>query len=86
MSPWHTCKKCNLFVIGEEKYGCFICIKKEVCNKIKIMKYSNALLGCKLPIDIILYISLLASNNYDDSKLLSNLELCWKSRMHNTIK
>ena len=85
MSPWHTCNKCKLFVIGEKKNGCSICINKEISYKINYRKYSKSLLGIPLPLDIIRYISQLASKDFDNNMLLSVLELCWKARMHNII-
>ena len=82
MSPWHTCSKCNLYVIGYEIHDCTICRKLNVSLTINTRKYALNLLGIPLPLDLILYISQIASKVYNYEKLLKVDEMVWKARMH----
>ena len=82
MSPWHKCNKCNLHVIGSKKHGCIICRKVSVSLTINTRKYALNLLGLQLPLDLILYISQIASKVYNYDKLITISETVWKARMH----
>ena len=82
MSPWHTCKRCNSYVIGEKRYGCMMCNRIEASKKIKTKIYAKSLLGLQIPIELIIIISCIAANNYDYDKLIKINTDCWKARMH----
>lgn len=81
MSKWHTCNKCKLYVIGSRKCGCILCNKVNISLKINSRNYANSLLGLPLPLDLILYISQIASSGHNYVKLLQIHEQTWKARM-----
>jgi hypothetical protein len=79
------CKVCNKEIIGESKYGCMICKKIQMNKEFDYNKYFNALIGINLPIEIIKYISDIASITINYTFIRNINEKCWKSRMHNLI-
>ena len=90
MSPQFKCNTCDFFHIGDSKFGCQVCIKKELSHKILSIHYAKSLIGIQLPIELVLYISQLAATKerdfYDNYKLDKYHTICWKSRMHCLIK
>ena len=86
MSPWHNCNKCKLYVTGDYKHCCMLCHKLNISLKINSRNYAKSLLGLPIPLDLILYISHLASTKHNYTKLLLIHEKSWKARMHGMPK
>lgn len=86
MSPWHTCQKCKIYVIGNEKHGCIVCHKANVSRIINYRKYRISLSRLPIPIDIIMYISSIACQIEKYQYLVDIHEMSWKARMHGLMK
>lgn len=83
MSPGHFCSKCNDSVVGNSKYGCFVCKRINISRAINGRSILHSILGLPLPYHILLYIANLSFIT-KPLKMIVHINGCvWRTQNYN---